>query len=275
MAKVISTLRCSVCLLLICALAVSLLGCSELDDLLGRRGNDQTQSGLSGQAVVQTPDTTPQLTYGTVNADALNIRSGPGTEHASVGMLPNGSPVEILEVSGNWGRIESGWVCLDYILFRDTPADPLPSQPQASQPQASQPQVSTPQSDSAIVGQWIWAIPMPETGQIYRNTTVNYYADGTYELTEHDCIFMYKEGEGWIRDPDAPGAGSQCQNGTYTFDGSTLIHNCTFIEWEDPLTEPRVTTYQISLSGDEMIIDGTQYWYKGDMQAVGKHLMGK
>ena len=45
----------------------------------------------------------------------LNIRSGPGTNFQIVGNLRCGTPVVIYEESGNWGRIQQGWVCLDYI----------------------------------------------------------------------------------------------------------------------------------------------------------------
>ena len=52
---------------------------------------------------------------GTVTASALLIRENPGTNYKEVGKLPNGATVEILEVKGNWGRIDKGWICLDYV----------------------------------------------------------------------------------------------------------------------------------------------------------------
>ena len=54
-----------------------------------------------------------------VNCDALNIRAGVGTQYSKVGKLPVGTEVTILETRklGNtlWGRIDKGWVSMDYI----------------------------------------------------------------------------------------------------------------------------------------------------------------
>ena len=66
------------------------------------------------------PSTNQTAVSGTVRVnDFLKIRSGPGTEHATVGFLFNNDSVRILEQktvgSTVWGRITSGWVCMDYI----------------------------------------------------------------------------------------------------------------------------------------------------------------
>lgn len=58
--------------------------------------------------------------FGTVNAETLNVRSGPGTMNSAVGVLEGGTTVTILEIvsEGNqqWGRIGSNaWVCMRYI----------------------------------------------------------------------------------------------------------------------------------------------------------------
>lgn len=57
---------------------------------------------------------------GTVTADALNIRSGPGTDHAVLGLLPQGEQVtahDLCEAEGKtWGRLWSGgWICMNYV----------------------------------------------------------------------------------------------------------------------------------------------------------------
>lgn len=57
---------------------------------------------------------------GTVyNCTGLNVRAGAGTKHAKVGRLARGTKVEILETTEaggqTWGRIDQGWVCMDYI----------------------------------------------------------------------------------------------------------------------------------------------------------------
>lgn len=56
---------------------------------------------------------------GTVTADNLNIRSGPGTGYNSVGTLNSGDDVTILyEVTvgdTTWGNISKGWISMDYV----------------------------------------------------------------------------------------------------------------------------------------------------------------
>ena len=51
-----------------------------------------------------------------VQYDGLNIREAAGTTHKSVGTYAKAEIVEIFEFSGNWGRTDKGWVCLDYLL---------------------------------------------------------------------------------------------------------------------------------------------------------------
>ena len=72
----------------------------------------------------QTPEDAPKVT-GTVKVnDLLRVRSGPGSSYAIAGYLANGAKVEILEQktvnSTRWGRIEKGWISMDYVVL-DTP----------------------------------------------------------------------------------------------------------------------------------------------------------
>ena len=54
----------------------------------------------------------------TVTTNNVNVRSGPGTGYDKVGKLNKGDTIlvyEIQTVSGRkWGRIDMGWICLDY-----------------------------------------------------------------------------------------------------------------------------------------------------------------
>lgn len=58
-------------------------------------------------------------TTGTVIADSLRVRTGPGTSYSLAGSLQNGQTVTIKETNGNWIKIEvdslEGWVSKDYI----------------------------------------------------------------------------------------------------------------------------------------------------------------
>lgn len=48
------------------------------------------------------------------NYDWMNMRSGPGLNYSVTGQLPRNSKVNIVQVSGNWGKIDNGsWIRLD------------------------------------------------------------------------------------------------------------------------------------------------------------------
>ena len=65
---------------------------------------------------------------GKVDADiGLKIRSGPGTNYARVGGLPNNAVVTIYDVSSNWYKVDQGWVCADYVSLVSGGAGPTPS----------------------------------------------------------------------------------------------------------------------------------------------------
>jgi uncharacterized protein YgiM (DUF1202 family) len=51
-----------------------------------------------------------------VLADALNIRSGPGTQYKINGCIRDCGVYTIVETTSGWGKLKSGvgWVCLDY-----------------------------------------------------------------------------------------------------------------------------------------------------------------
>jgi uncharacterized protein YgiM (DUF1202 family) len=65
---------------------------------------------------------------GTVNADILFIRAGANTSEAILGYLQRGARVEILETKQVgamlWGRIDKGWICLDYVKMDGAVAPP-------------------------------------------------------------------------------------------------------------------------------------------------------
>lgn len=68
------------------------------------------------------PTPTPTLT-GTITADCLRVRSGPGTSHSVVGYLYYGEKVEILDEATDsngykWGKISNGWIHLGYTLIK-------------------------------------------------------------------------------------------------------------------------------------------------------------
>lgn len=73
---------------------------------------------LGGNSASQTP--APSQLTGTVSGtDDLRIRTGPGVTYAVAGFLAPGTKVTILEQktvdSVTWGKIDKGWVSMDYI----------------------------------------------------------------------------------------------------------------------------------------------------------------
>ncbi|SEM31863.1 N-acetylmuramoyl-L-alanine amidase [Mesobacillus persicus] len=63
-------------------------------------------------------------TTGTVTADSLRVRTGPGTSHSLAGSLTHGQKVTIKELSGNWVKISlnsfEGWVSKEYLSMSTT-----------------------------------------------------------------------------------------------------------------------------------------------------------
>lgn len=59
-----------------------------------------------------------------VTADALNIRRGPGTEHAITGVIKDKGTYTIVDTQGTWGKLKSGagWISLN---FTDVAVSPI------------------------------------------------------------------------------------------------------------------------------------------------------
>ncbi len=81
---------------------------------------------------------TGSTTKGKVSANGsmLRVRSGPGSSYAISGYLEDGATVEILEqkVVGatTWGRIDKGWISLNYVKLSSSAAAPEQNQGNSS-----------------------------------------------------------------------------------------------------------------------------------------------
>lgn len=112
-------------------LLLSLTGTAQAEGFFSKFKED-FQKALKGQQPASQPAQNSRLQQqtqrreqaqptavrtGTVTKTA-NMRSGPGTQHAKAGVLPQGTQVEVLDVSGKWysvrttvgGQRVSGWV---------------------------------------------------------------------------------------------------------------------------------------------------------------------
>ena len=83
------------------------------------------------------PPVLPDLgSRGFINANGVNIRSGPSADYDSVGVLDKGEPLSYEGAYGNWFKVSAlyarlvGWVYADFIEFPDpTPTPALTPQP--------------------------------------------------------------------------------------------------------------------------------------------------
>lgn len=81
--------------------------------------NGLAADGMAGQktmdAIYSKTNGTAAKTTITVNANLLNVRQGPGTQYAIVDRISKGATYQLLEASNGWGRIEKGWVSMQYV----------------------------------------------------------------------------------------------------------------------------------------------------------------
>ncbi len=80
----------------------------------GTNTNTNTNTNTGASTNTGNGSTTVQF-KGIVTASQLNIRSDASLNADRVGSLNKGARVEILEKSGNWGRISKGWISLDHV----------------------------------------------------------------------------------------------------------------------------------------------------------------
>ncbi|TCN24597.1 SH3 domain-containing protein [Mesobacillus foraminis] len=85
----------------------------------------------TGTSMTPATEGTEGSSKGTVTADSLKIRNGPGTSFPSIGSLSYGQTVEISERNGDWRKIRTseieGWVSSEY-LHSDEPQQSGPEE---------------------------------------------------------------------------------------------------------------------------------------------------
>lgn len=87
------------------------------DVTVTEQDNTSTDTNIN----TDTTTSTQPIITGTVKVnDFLKIRSGPGTNYATIGYLFNGNKVEITSQKTvgtmTWGQIADGWICMDYVV---------------------------------------------------------------------------------------------------------------------------------------------------------------
>ena len=52
-----------------------------------------------------------------VTANSLNVRAGNSTKYKVVAQIKKGGEYDVFEIKGDWGRINGGWINLDYTTY--------------------------------------------------------------------------------------------------------------------------------------------------------------
>ena len=77
-----------------------------------------------------------------VTTDGVNLRKGPGTNYAAIGIADTGEKFDILQVrkSGGytWGQYDGGWICLDYTNYDQVISGQNGNEPEPTEPPATQ-----------------------------------------------------------------------------------------------------------------------------------------
>lgn len=60
---------------------------------------------------------TKAIGYGVVNLGSLNVRTGPSTDYEKVGTVSLGNRYAYYQKSGNWVRIDKGWISVSYFYL--------------------------------------------------------------------------------------------------------------------------------------------------------------
>ena len=85
--------------------------------------DDDDDDDTTADSEVVSDGKTKVLGYGVVDLGSLNVRSGPGTKYDKIGTVSEGKRYGYYQKSGNWVRIEKGWVSTTYFYIEGTTAD--------------------------------------------------------------------------------------------------------------------------------------------------------
>lgn len=171
------------------------------------------------------------IASGTVmNCGGLRIRTGPATSYPVVGTLVEGAVVRILEIkdmgSADWGRISSGWICLDYVTLRNSGDNTQQNPPQSDKEESGKPEednTNPPSTANQITGTVISNSAL----NIRSGAGTNYGVVGSYARGTKVTILEQKNvgntpwgrtNKGWISlnyvRLDSTGSGSNTNNNT-------------------------------------------------------------
>lgn len=79
-----------------------------------------SSSGTSTSSEVVTDSNKTALGYGVITTGELNVRTGPGTNYDKVTAVTSGQRFAYYQVSGDWVRIDKGWISAKYFYIEGT-----------------------------------------------------------------------------------------------------------------------------------------------------------
>ena len=128
------------------------------------------------------PDPEPTSQMGTINVyESLNVRSSPSTDAEIVGTLKSGDRVEVLEQKAVgtmvWGRIEQGWISMEYVELDIDKVEPQPKPDPKPDPEPD------PEPDP---------MPMPQMGTVKVNDSLNVRSNPS---TDAEVVGALKNGD--------------------------------------------------------------------------------
>lgn len=99
--------------------------CLSYAELVSSSQNTTTTKKAETTAKNSTDNTTYKTGNYTVTASSgLRIRSGAGTQYASLALIPYNEKVAVTQVSGSWGKVDysgvAGWISLEYAKYSDS-----------------------------------------------------------------------------------------------------------------------------------------------------------
>lgn len=155
------------------------------------------------------------VTKGRINTDSVNLRSGPGLAFPVLCCLYQGTPVGIMEVAGEWSRIQPPvefgvWVSSRYLSYRDKEEKEEPPEKSAKGSKASRlekqieeqplpPAEQAVEKIGALPAQVKPAVSLPES-EIKELELVSYagYLDDLGMIINRPGTYKLTDGEEWV-----------------------------------------------------------------------------
>ena len=235
---------------------------------------EPTPPPTSESTTAPTTEATTEATIGAtvwyVNSPTgLYVRDCADEDYTTIDYLEYGTKVLVEYWEGKLGFIGYGWCNGDY-LTQEKPGSV--SQNESTEPTKGSSQAPSQSIPGEILGSWVGVVYDDETKTLIQQSHYKFSADGTFSGALVHISYRYHPSYGWISD-QSYGAGSQIFNGTFTYDGSTLVLTYGFFEFESSLPEPRTLSAYV----EDGVLHISEYnwtsYYQGNINDIGNKLV--